>query len=112
MEEASEPRGSVCSILKRAKLPPLNLYKDRTIALKILTQDKGITILPADKGNAAVVLDLTEYEEKVRNLLEEKYTRKLPETQQLPMQTRASKVLTEFIKLKHSTSSLRSLQED
>ena len=100
MEEASEPRGSVCSILKRAKLPPPNLHKDRTIALKILRQDIGITILPADKGNAAVVLDLTEYEEKVRNLLEEKVYKKVTETQQLPMQTRANKVLTEFIKLK------------
>jgi len=70
-EEASELRGSVCSILKRARLPHPNLTKEERKALKDLKQENGITILPADKGNATVVLDAEAYEQKVRNLLED-----------------------------------------
>ena len=70
-EEASELRGSVCGLLKRAKIPPSNMHKGERIALQNLRQDKNIAILPADKGNATVVMDAVEYERKMTNLLED-----------------------------------------
>ena len=36
-----------------------------------MKQDNSIAILPADKGNATVVLDAEAYEHKMRNLLED-----------------------------------------
>ena len=70
-EEASELRGSVCSILKRAKPPPPNLSNDERRALKTLKQDQDVVFLPADKGNITVVMDSVQYEEKIKNLLDD-----------------------------------------
>ena len=70
-EEAADLRGSVRNILKKAKLPPPNLQKDERAAIKALKEDKNITILPADKGNATVVMDTSQYVEKVKDLLTE-----------------------------------------
>ena len=56
-EKVSELRGSVCGVLKKAKPPPPNMHKEERAALKTLKQDKNIIILPADKGNATVVMD-------------------------------------------------------
>lgn len=70
-EEASKLRGSVRSILKVARLLKPNLTKAERKALKDLKQDNHITILPADKGNATVVLDAEAYEQKVWNLLQD-----------------------------------------
>ena len=70
-EEASELRGSVCSLLKRARPPSSNMDKEERAALKTLRQDKNIVVLPADKGNATVVMDSARYEEKVTSLLED-----------------------------------------
>ena len=69
-EDASEFRGSVCSILKRAKPPPPNLNKNERKALKTFKQDQNVVFLPADKGNATVVMDSVQYEEKIKNLLD------------------------------------------
>ena len=45
-------------------------------AIKELRKDKDIVILPADKGNATVVMDRTEYVSKMNLMLEDKaYTR-------------------------------------
>ena len=70
-EEANELRGSVCSLLKRARPPSSNMDKEERAALKTFRQDKNIVVLPADKGNATVVMDSARYEEKVTSLLED-----------------------------------------
>ena len=49
---------------------PIYIDKDERTALKTLRQDETITILPADKGNATVVMDTEEYKQKVKSLLE------------------------------------------
>ena len=69
-EEASELKGSLmCCILKRARPPSQNLDRDEQTSLKTLGQNRNITILPADKGNnAMVVMDTEEYEQKVKSL--------------------------------------------
>ena len=50
-------RRTVNGILRQAKPPKPNTTKDMQVALKNLKQDDTITILPADKGRASVVLD-------------------------------------------------------
>lgn len=57
---------------KESQAPtPYNMHKEKQAALKTLKQDKNIVILPADKGNATVVMDAAQYEEKVASLLED-----------------------------------------
>ena len=46
-----------------------NLHPSEQKALKNLKADKSIVIAPADKGNATVVLDLLDYDRKIRDLL-------------------------------------------
>ena len=46
-------------------------------AIKSLNADKNITILPADKGNATVIMDTTDYKEKIEELLEPHTYKKL-----------------------------------
>ena len=95
-EEASELRGSVCSILKRARPPSQNLDKDERTVLKTLRQDRTITILPADKGNATVVMDTEEYERKVKSLLEEAVYKKVKKD---PTQATERKVVLNALRL-------------
>jgi len=76
--EASELKGSVCSILKRAKLPVHNLKKDEKLALKSLKDCPDIVVLRADKGNATVVMDTKDYEQKISELLEDSKLNKDP----------------------------------
>lgn len=70
-ESASNLTNTVCNVLKKAKPPPPNLDKDERTALKTLRMSDNITILPADKGNATVVMDTDQYKEKLKNLLED-----------------------------------------
>jgi len=37
--------------------------------LRTLAKEKSVTILPADKGKARVIMDTAEYEEKVKEVL-------------------------------------------
>jgi len=43
-------------------------------ALGNLAKNKDITILPADKGNATVIMDTEDYESKVKEMLDDKRT--------------------------------------
>ena len=69
MDEASDLRGKVCGMLKKAKLPADNLKKDQRKALKELRVMKDVAILPADKGNATVLLDMDDYDAKLTQML-------------------------------------------
>ena len=62
--DATELRGKVCVILKRSKAPKNNLSSDQRKAVKELTIMTDVVILPADKGNATVVMKREDYEQK------------------------------------------------
>ena len=66
---ASNIRVQITEVLRRAKLPRSNLTKNMKDAVRNLREDKSIHILKADKGNATVVLDRVEYDDKVLGLL-------------------------------------------
>ena len=55
--------------LKKSKPPKPNISKAERQAIKSLQDDNNIIILPADKGNATVVMDWVEYSNKLGNLI-------------------------------------------
>ena len=55
--------------LKRAKLPKSNVRKEEWEAVSRLRNDTSIVVLERDKGNATVVMDAEEYEEKALNMI-------------------------------------------
>ncbi|KAH6940236.1 hypothetical protein HPB50_026404 [Hyalomma asiaticum] len=66
--------GVLSKLQRRRKVDPL-LPEERR-ALKRLRDNERIVILPADKGNATVVLNKLDYEKKMLRMLEDKETYK------------------------------------
>ncbi|KAH6931127.1 hypothetical protein HPB50_022271 [Hyalomma asiaticum] len=66
--------GVLSKLQRRRKVDPL-LPEERR-ALKKLCDNERIVILPADKGNATVVLNKLDYEKKMLRMLEDKETYK------------------------------------
>nr|VZI43460.1 unnamed protein product [Spirometra erinaceieuropaei] len=64
-------RHKVTSLLMTHK-PRETLTKVERDALRELKADKGIVIVPADKGRSTFVLDRTDYLQKANNLLEDR----------------------------------------
>ena len=62
-------RSKVSEILKSAKPPQRNITHKEKKALKELKKDKSIVILKADKGNATIGMNATEYNDKINCLL-------------------------------------------
>ena len=62
-------REEVKRCLDRAKPPKSNLSGRERDALRSLQRDDSIVVLPADKGNATVVMDRTSYNSKMMELL-------------------------------------------
>ena len=75
--KAEEIRSEVSRILRRSKPPKSNIKQREKQALKQLNNNKNIVILPADKGNATVIMETDDYKEKIRNLLEPTTYKKL-----------------------------------
>ena len=92
VEDADEIRGEVSHALKRSRQPKTNLSAAESRALYNLRKDNDIVILPADKGNASVVMDSVTYHTKITTLLSD------------PAYERISK--DPMNKIKRSTSSL------
>jgi len=75
-EQADNIRTQVANILRKTKPPPLNITRQKRLALQDLSKDTDIIILPADKGNTTVVKNTSDYRKKMKTLLENKtYTR-------------------------------------
>ena len=55
--------------LQNAKKPKSNLSKEQREALRKLREDDSIVILPADKGNALVVMNKEDYASKMEEIL-------------------------------------------
>ncbi|KAM3823585.1 uncharacterized protein M6D78_018813 [Vipera latastei] len=68
-DDANKIRLEVTNILCTSKPPKSNLPKEEQTALLNLKNDTSIIILPADKGNATVVMNSSDYHTKLSNLL-------------------------------------------
>ena len=68
-------RSRIASTIQSASLHDSNLTKDEQHALKRLRNDKDAVIrLPADKGRVTVVMDKTDYHDKMNALVNNKQT--------------------------------------
>ncbi len=72
--EASEVRAKALNILSKPRRLDNNLSQDEVKALSSLRDDKSIKILPADKGQCAVVLNTEDYVSKCQDLLNDTNT--------------------------------------
>ena len=72
--EATQLRTEIVGAIKSSKVPKSNISKAVKTAPRSLKQEDSITILPADKGRAKVVMDKTEYKEKVNIVLNDAHT--------------------------------------
>jgi hypothetical protein len=77
VEQAEEARQETVRIIKNASKPAHNLNKAEKEALRTIKGNSELTILPADKGNATVILNTQDYKQKINTLLEDAAYRKL-----------------------------------
>ena len=68
----SQIRVQVSNAIQFSKAPKPNLSKQEMQALRQLRLDKTRVVLQADKGNCTVVMDETDYSEKINLLLGDK----------------------------------------
>ena len=73
-EQKDKLRADVTGVLKSAKVPKQNITRQERTALKGLQKEKSITILPADKGKATVIMETREYQEKIKEMLNDEAT--------------------------------------
>ena len=69
-DAASSLRSSAAKILANTKIPPPNITREERQAIKDLKNDDSISVLPADKGRATVVMDKEEYHRKMETLVD------------------------------------------
>jgi hypothetical protein len=69
----------VVRCLRKAKVPKSNITSTERAAIKSLRANKTLTIIPADKGRVTVLMDKSEYQQKLEQQLADKNTyQKLP----------------------------------
>lgn len=66
---ADDIRIKIDQAIRNAKPPQPNLSRSEQAAIRDLSSDKSNHILPADKGNATVIMDRTTYSKKVQDIL-------------------------------------------
>ena len=97
-ESAKKLRIGVSDALRTARPPPSNLDKEMKKALKDLRMDEEIVILPADKGNATVVMDKSEYMTKMNRMLEDDTYKELMRDPTSRIETKITRKLRELEK--------------
>ncbi|XP_071442881.1 uncharacterized protein [Hetaerina americana] len=78
VEAAEDVRGEISMALKRAVPPKSNISGEERRALNTLRKNSAITVLPADKGNATVLLNAEDYHRKIQELLHDPTYRTIP----------------------------------
>ena len=91
-------RSRIASTVQSASIPDNNLTKDEQQALKRLKNDDNVVILPADKGRVTVVMDKTDYFDKMDALVSDKQT--YEELKRDPTPALLRKLNSKILKLK------------
>ncbi|XP_045452128.1 uncharacterized protein LOC123661186 [Melitaea cinxia] len=73
-EDSEAIRQDISSALRRSSVPKLNLPREQLKALLNLRNRRELTVLRADKGNATVVMDTSDYNDKIQQLLSDEST--------------------------------------
>ena len=76
-QQAAKLRADCVRLLQHAKPPTSNITNAERKALTTLAKDADITILPADKGRAVLVMNTSDYREKAKNILSNTNTYKV-----------------------------------
>ncbi|XP_047000473.1 uncharacterized protein LOC124616213 [Schistocerca americana] len=93
--EAEKIRQETVRVLNKAKPPKQNINAEEYHAIKELRDNPLLVVVQADKGNATVVLDTTDYNKRMEDILAEPIYKKLQgdptakQTQAEPMQAAA-----------------------
>jgi len=66
-EQPEEARHESVRIIKTTTRTKNNLTKNERTVLTALKDNTHLTILPADKGNSTVILNTTDYKQKITN---------------------------------------------
>ncbi|XP_033097623.1 uncharacterized protein LOC117101698 [Anneissia japonica] len=74
----------ISQLLRQNIRPKPNITKDERNASKSLRADPTIHILPADRGNATVVMDVAQYNEKILHLLNTPTYRRIKKARLMP----------------------------
>ena len=77
MHTAEELRTHVSRVIQSSATPQCNLPGHLRKAVRDLKRDNTIVVLPADKGNATVVMNRDEYEGKLESMLTDEMYRRL-----------------------------------
>ena len=64
-------RAKISTLLNNTKRPERNLSPGETTALNDLVKTDDVVIVPADKGKAVVLLDLDDYVQKAKDLIDQ-----------------------------------------
>ena len=96
-EEADTIRADLSPIICKANPPERNITRKQSTSLKCLQQNENITILPADKGRATVILDKEDYIEKCNEHLTSRPYTKLKKD---PTSSIVSKVTKKLMELR------------
>ena len=78
---------------QEATLPKCNLPGHLRKAVRTLRNDENIVILPADKGNSTVVMDRTEYDRKLEEMLSDNTYKKLDKDPTAKIKRKVAKTL-------------------
>ncbi|KAM7306815.1 uncharacterized protein ISCGN_010474 [Ixodes scapularis] len=90
-----EARLKAISVLSKAhRREQLNYTPEEKAAIQNLREDKSIVVLPADKGNATVLLDRADYDEKALQLLNTDAYMILPKDPTAKIQASLNKMLS------------------
>ena len=71
---ANITRSKIVSVLNSSKKVPSNLTNEEKQALRNLSKNKEIIITDADKGHCTVVLDKSDYDSRINDLLSDSNT--------------------------------------
>jgi hypothetical protein len=93
VEKAEEAREESVRIIKTTTRTKDNLTKTERAALRTLKDNTHLTILPADKGNATVILNTTDYKQKIVSLLEDSAYKKLKKDPTETIERKTSQLL-------------------
>ena len=77
VKEANHVRSKVIGVIKNHRPPKPSLNSEETKALKELRNDQNLVISKADKGKTTVVMDKTDYDERLLSMLEDNTTYQL-----------------------------------
>ncbi|PNF20184.1 hypothetical protein B7P43_G16972 [Cryptotermes secundus] len=91
-----EFRWKVRSMLEKSESSRPNMTTKELKAVKSLRLNKEIRILRADKGNCTVVLDESEYKDKLNTLLESGVYETLPKDPTAKVESKVQKLLSKY----------------